>query len=154
MTTTTRDPRSWAARSDFWVGAVLTGLGLTAAQMARGFDATSRSYPLILALLLAAVGVVLALRGALRRGDQQDFGGPLQGALPAVAVLVLWIVALGGGLGFVLPTLAMQLAFLALAGMSLRRALPIALLVTFAGYLIFVLGLEVRLPSARLPWLL
>ena len=141
-------------QNDVWVGAVLCGIGLWAAWETRGFDARSSTYPLILALLLAASGAGVALLGFLRASEPKAMADALRAALPAGGVIGAWAAALGLGLGFLLPTLLMQIALLWLSGVrGSLRILGYAVLITGVAYGVFGIGLNVPLPESRIPGL-
>ncbi|MBN7785942.1 tripartite tricarboxylate transporter TctB family protein [Ponticoccus gilvus] len=149
------DPRGLFTHSDFWIGLSLTVFGGAAAAMAWSFDAMSRSYPLALSLLLAAMGGLLILKTLLTQTPSVNFGLATRVAALCALVLVLWIAALGFGLGFIGPTLVMQFAFLWICGLRpAGKAVLFSVLITAAGYFIFVFLLSVRLPESIAPWLL
>ena len=141
--------------SDLWIGAVLTGIGVWAFWEATGFDDRSRTYPMIVAGLLAVSSASMACLSFVRTQDQLALAGPLRAALPAGGVIAAWAAALSFGLGFLLPTLLMQIALLWLGGIrGAIRILVYAVLITAAAYGLFVVGLEVPLPRSRVPGLM
>ncbi|WP_421935171.1 tripartite tricarboxylate transporter TctB family protein [Pelagibius sp.] len=141
--------------SDLWIGAVLAGIGLWAFWEASGFDARSSTYPMIVAGLLAASGAGIAGMSLVRGAPPVALAAPLRAALPAGGIIAAWAAALGFGLGFLLPTLLMQIGLLWLSGMrGVLRILGTALLITVAAYALFVAGLEVPLPRSRVPGLI
>ncbi len=149
------DPRGLFTHSDFWIGLVLTVFGGVAAFMAWSFDPMSRSYPLGLSLMLSVVGVLLILKTAIRQTPSVHFGLATKVSALCAVVLVLWIAALGFGLGFVLPTLLMQFAFLWICGLRpVGKAVAFSVLITAVGYFVFVFILNVRLPESIAPWIL
>ncbi len=140
--------------SDVWIGLVLLAVGGAAAWMASGFDDASRPYPLALSVLMMLLGAVLSARALLGGGEDQSFTQQARILLPAAAVLGFWILALSNGLGYVVPTFAMEFAFMWLCGIrGPGRAALYAGLVTGVSYAIFVGLLDVRLPASHLPWL-
>lgn len=154
MPQTISETRPGRTSSDIWIGLVLLALGGGAAWMASGFDDASRPYPLALSVLMMILGLVLAGKALLGRGEDQSFSGQGRVAFPAVMVLALWILGLSYGLGYIVPTFAMELAFMWLCGVrGLGRAAAYAMLVTLGSYAVFIALLDVRLPAARLPWL-
>lgn len=141
--------------SDVWVGLGLFCVGAAAATIASGFDAMSRSYPLLLSVLLMGFGAALILRVGLSTPKSVSFALPGKVSALSTLVIVLWIGALALGLGFVLSTLIMQVAFLWICGIRpLLRAGLYAALITAAGYVAFVLGVGVRLPETLSPLLI
>ncbi|MCB2128628.1 MAG: tripartite tricarboxylate transporter TctB family protein [Rhodobacteraceae bacterium] len=149
------DPRALFSHSDFWIGLVLMVFGGVAASMAWSFDPISRSYPLALSLLLSVAGVLLILKTAIRQTPSVHFGLATKVSALCAVVLVLWIAALGLGLGFVLPTLLMQFAFLWICGLRpVGKAVAFSVLITAVGYSVFVFVLNVRLPEGIAPWIM
>lgn len=149
-------PPGGSALSDteLWTGAVLTVFGAGAAWLATGFDATSRSFPLTVALVLTVCGLVIVLR-ALLSGKHQalpfhDFGIVALGAL----LIVGWALALKAGAGFLIATTAFLFGIFWLAGLRQTvRAITLSVLVTLAAYGIFALLLNVHLPASFLSFL-
>lgn len=141
--------------SDLLIGAVLTGIGVWALWEATGFDDRSRTYPMIVAGLLAVSSASMACLSFVRNQQQLALAGPLLAALPAGGVIAAWAAALSFGLGFLLPTLLMQIALLWLGGIrGAIRILAYAVLITAAAYGLFVVGLDVPLPRSRVPGLM
>lgn len=149
------DPKGLSTHSDFWIGFALAVFGAAAAAMAWTFDAMSRSYPLTLSVMLAMMGLLLILRTAIRPVTSVNFGLAAKVSALCAVVMVLWILALGIGFGFVLPTLLMQFAFLWICGLRpLVKAVAFSVLITAVGYVAFVVILNVRLPASIAPWIL
>ena len=122
--------------------------------MASGFDPMSRSYPLLLSILLMASGLGLILRIVLSSPESVSLALPGKVAALSTLVILLWIGALSLGLGFLLPTLLMQIAFLAICGIRpFSRVIFYSALITAAGFAAFVWGLGVRLPETLSPYL-
>lgn len=141
--------------SDTWTGLALVLVGVLAAVTATGFDAPSRGYPMVLGAVLAAFGVLVIGKVMIGKARHVCFSLPAQAALTVAVIVVLWIGAVTIGLGYVLPTFAMQFAFLLrCAGRGPGRAAAIAALITGVSYPVFILGLGVRIPDVIVPWLL
>ncbi|RYH04479.1 tripartite tricarboxylate transporter TctB family protein [Salipiger sp. IMCC34102] len=149
-------PKGILAHSDTWIGIALVIFAGAAATRAAAFDPISRSYPLVLAVLLGVFGAGLIIRVAASSAPKHvPFALPAKVAALATVCIVLWIYALASGLGFVVPTMLLQLAFLTLCGVRpLARSALYAALITAGGYLAFVEGLGVRLPQTIAPWVL
>ena len=140
--------------SDTWVGLALAAVGAIAAWMAAGFDAASRGYPMVLGLLMAAFGTLLIGKVMVGKARHVCFSLPAKGALVVGVIVMLWIGALTVGLGYLLPTFAMQFAFLLNCGVrGPGKAAAIAALIAGASYPVFILGLGVRIPESLAPWL-
>lgn len=141
--------------SDAWVGLSIFLVGAAAAFLASGFNPMSRSYPLLLCVLLMLFGAGLILRVILSEPISVSFALPGRVAALTALIIVLWIGALALGFGFVLPTLLMQIFFLVICGVrSPVRVALYATLITVAGYVAFVLGLGVRMPETLFPYLI
>ncbi len=141
--------------NDVWVGVVLFLLGASAAWQANGFDAASRTYPLVLGSLMAIAGLVLTLRAFRLKEAGSDYSLAMKVVLPAAVLLVLWVLGIAAGLGFVLPTFVMEFGFMQLCGVSsLVKRMSYAALVTAVSYILFVFALGVRIPASLQPWLL
>lgn len=109
-------------------------------------------FPLLVGVILSALGVAIVGKG-LVAGEVISFG-----AVPwrAVGVIVVAIVFFGysvRGLGFV-PTAAVTALLTALASrrMRLLTAVAVAAGLTVAATLIFIVGLQLRIPLWG-PWL-
>lgn len=140
--------------NDVWIGAVICGVGVWAAWQTTGFDERSSTYPMILGGLLAALGAGVSVMGFLKTSPPIAMAAAMGIALPGGAVIAAWAGALGLGLGFLLPTLGMQIALLWLGGVrGGLRILSYALLITVVAYGLFGVALDVPLPDARVPWL-
>ena len=140
--------------NDVWIGAVVCGVGLWAAWQAGDFDENSRTYPIILAGLLAALGICVSVMGFLKTAPPIAMAAAMGVALPGGVVIAAWAAALGVGLGFLLPTLVMQVALLWLGGVrGGLRILSYAVLITAVAYGLFGVALDVPLPDSRVPWL-
>lgn len=147
--------RSLIASSDLWVGLVLALLGAAAAWIASGFDDSSRGYPLGLSLFLLALGVVVIINAVRGSGAQASFGLAIQVVIPAATIIVLWIVGLTSGFGYLASTFLMQMAFLTICGVrKMGHVLTFAALISGVSYLVFFVLLGVRLPTPLAPWLL
>ena len=147
MTECASDRAPRYGHSDLWAGLAVLAVGVAAALMAFGFDARSRSYPLTLGIVMASLGLVLCARVAMGTGAHRTLAEPLKVALIGGAIIGGWIVMVSIGLGFLLPTLLLQVAFMLVCG--LRAPVIIAgtaLGVTAAAYILFILLLDVRLP--------
>ncbi|TDD12282.1 tripartite tricarboxylate transporter TctB family protein [Nonomuraea deserti] len=110
------------------------------------------AFPLLVGLLVAALGLGIVIKG-LVAGEMIAFG-----RIPwrAVAVITLALVFFGftvRGLGFV-PASAVTALLTTLASSRVRllTAVAVAAGLTVAGTLIFVVGLQLRLPLWG-PWL-
>ena len=142
-------------RRDVAAGALLLITGVVAAYLAIDFDAESRMFPMVVALLLALTGTAIAIHAVLKpnydKASQHKFGSVIVAAL----IVAVWAVAFSGGAGFVLPTFAMQVALIWLTG--LRRPVHVVLiaaLITALAFLLFVSLLDVPLPPSLLPGVL
>ena len=138
---------------DAIAGSLLSIIGLAAAWRAGGFDAESRPFPFVVAVLicLAGIGMLATAEtaGKTRRIRHGESRGPV-----ALAVLAAgaWILAMSYGTGFLLPTFALQLALLWITGIRGRIALPAtAAAIAALAYVLFVVVLEIPMPPSRLP---
>ena len=129
----------------FVVGSLSYGLG-TLLRMGAGY------FPLLAGVILAALGLATVVKG-LVAGEVISFGSvPLR----AVALIVLAIGFFGltvEGLGFV-PTAAVTALLTTMASRHVRpvAALAVTIGLTVASTLIFVVGLQLRIPLWG-PWL-
>ena len=140
--------------SDVWVGVSFIVIGGAAAWLASGFDAMSRNYPIALSVALIALGAVLIAKASRQALETVPFRVSGQVALVTTLTLGGWIVALTGGLGYLLPTFAMQIVFALLCGVKgYRKVALIAAVITGVSYLAFIIGLGVRLPAPLTSWL-
>jgi cytochrome bd-type quinol oxidase subunit 2 len=140
-------------RGEVMAGAMLAGVGLVALWLALDFDAESRMFPAVTAGLLTIVGVATAALAIIRpRAEAKETRRHLGYAALASAAIGLWALAFGGGAGFVMPTLLLQLALLRLTGVR-RPAymLAVAALVTGLAWLAFIVLLQVPMPPPLVP---
>ncbi|GGO81088.1 tripartite tricarboxylate transporter TctB family protein [Nonomuraea cavernae] len=110
------------------------------------------AFPLLVGLIVAALGLAIVVKGLIA-GEVVAFG-PIPWR--AVAVIVLALVFFGftvRGLGFV-PTSAVTALLTTLASARVRPVMAVAVTagLTTAATLIFVVGLQVRIPLWG-PWL-
>lgn len=136
---------------DIWMGAVLIVFGAGSTYLAIDFDSKSRTFPLIISLILTLCGLVIFLRTVFasehRRVPIHEFGA----IALAVAFVVLWGGLLSIGIGFVFATFSLMLGMLWLGGVrSPSRVIMISIAITFVTYGLFVLVLNVRLPTSFL----
>lgn len=133
-------------------GLLLLVIGLTAAWLAHSFDDESRSFPQILALLLAGSGLAIAVQSRASTPATTVRRSEFLTVTLAVAAIAVWAAAFSLGAGFLLPTFALQCVLLAIAGM---RRLPVilgtAILVSALAHLLFVILLDIPLPASFLP---
>jgi hypothetical protein len=110
------------------------------------------AFPLLVGVAVAALGVAIIIKGLIA-GEVVSFGPIPWRAVAAIVLAVLFFGFAVRGLGFV-PTSAVTalLTTLASAHVRLRTAVAVAAGLTVAGTLIFVVGLQVRIPLWG-PWL-
>lgn len=143
------------SHSNIWVGLVLFVFGLAAAWLANDFDDQSRSYPFALSLIMAIFGFVIFVRVFFDKEISVSFALPLKVTASAGSIIILWILAITHGFGYLIPTFLMELAFLFVCGFNRSiKAFLVAALISGISYLIFIASLEVRLPEPLLFWLL
>lgn len=129
----------------FGVGSLGYGLG-TPLRMGPG------AFPLLVGVIVAALGLAIVVKGLIA-GEVAAFG-PIPWR--AIAVIVLAIMFFGftvRGLGFV-PTSAVTALLTTLASTRVRPLMAVAVTagLTVAATLIFVVGLQLRIPLWG-PWL-
>lgn len=140
---------------DAWVGMVLAVAGGAAGWMASGFDAMSRTYPMVLSLLLAGCGLILVFNVFRHKSENVSLVIPVQVTTLSAVIIGLWIVALSNGFGYLLPTFCMQFVFLRLCNIrSPRKIALFAALISGVSYLAFIVGLGVPLPETLASWIL
>jgi hypothetical protein len=145
------------ALKDILAGSAFIAFGLAFAAIATTYDVGTTLemgpgyFPLALGLLLAALGVAIIVKGFLA-----DEGLPI-GRVPwrAVALLTVALILFGvtvRGLGLV-PALFVASALAGYARPGSGAVLPIAIAagITVVSLLIFVVGLQLRLPLFG-PW--
>ena len=143
------------SRNDVITGWILVAVGLLAVIQALDFDSASRMFPAATSGLLAIVGLAIAILAVIRPGKTARVAHGAAAAALACVVIAFWAIALSWGAGFVIPTFIMQVFLLRLTGLRRMPALiGIAALVTTFAYLMFVVLLDVPLPSSRLPAML
>ncbi|SDN45789.1 tripartite tricarboxylate transporter TctB family protein [Vreelandella arcis] len=146
--------RRFYSDPDIWMGAILIVFGAGATYLAIDFDPRSRTFPLIISLILTLCGLVIFLRSFF---SDESRALPINefGAIAlAVVVVILWGGALSVGIGFGLSTFFLMLGMLWLGGVCrLSRALMISIFITLVTYGLFVLVLNVRLPKSFLSFI-
>jgi hypothetical protein len=139
------------SQADLWVGSLLFLGGLWACFEASGFDLRSRTYPIVLAVLLSVAGLAIACSAILSRQAPPTMLAPFSMVLGAAFIFGFWAFALRMGAGFALPTFAMQVALLRMSGIQRwSHVLFYALVITAIAYVLFALLLGIRFPSSFL----
>ncbi|MEU8394115.1 tripartite tricarboxylate transporter TctB family protein [Nonomuraea sp. NPDC048892] len=110
------------------------------------------AFPLLVGLIVAGLGLAIVVKG-LVAGEVITFGPIPWRAVAAITVAVLFFGFTVRGLGFV-PTSAVTALLTTLASTRVRplMALAVAAGLTAASTLIFVVGLQLRIPLVG-PWL-
>ena len=109
-------------------------------------------FPLLVGAILAALGLAIVVKGLIA-GELLPFGAIPWRAVIAITLALLFFGFTVRGLGFV-PTSAVTALLTALASARVRllTAVAVAAGLTVASTLIFVVGLQLRLPLWG-PWL-
>ncbi|GAA4190614.1 tripartite tricarboxylate transporter TctB family protein [Streptosporangium oxazolinicum] len=110
------------------------------------------AFPLLVGAIVAALGLAIVVKG-LVAGEMVSFGPIPWRAVAAIVLAVLFFGLTVRGLGFV-PASAVTALLAALASSRVRplTAVAVAAGLTVAGTLIFVVGLQLRIPLWG-PWL-
>ncbi|MGS2645738.1 tripartite tricarboxylate transporter TctB family protein [Streptosporangium sp. LJ11] len=110
------------------------------------------AFPLLVGAIVAALGLAIVVKG-LVAGEVIEFGPIPWRAVALIVLAVLFFGLTVRGLGFV-PTSAVTALLTALASTRVRllTAVAVAAGLTVAGTLIFVVGLQLRIPLLG-PWL-
>lgn len=106
-----------------------------------------RAFPLITAVLIAACGLVLLVKGGGK--VEPNAAGVNRGVLVISATLLLYAV-LFESLGFVVSTAAMSLVVARVFGASWTQAAIMGLVLSLGSFLLFDHGLDVVLPTGVL----
>jgi hypothetical protein len=134
-------------QQDIALGAIFMALGLAAAHGATAYSGASGNYPMVLGLLLALTGLIVAVR-AIRsqtKADRVLIDAPVK-LYTAIAVGVAYV-ALVVPLGFYTASFLLMLALpLALGFRRLVYALIVGAVFTALVYLVFSVLLERPLP--------
>ena len=109
-------------------------------------------FPLLVGAILAALGLAIVVKGLIA-GELLPFGAIPRRAVIAITLALLFFGFTVRGLGFV-PTSAVTALLTAMASSRVRllTAVAVAAGLTVASTLIFVVGLQLRLPLWG-PWL-
>jgi hypothetical protein len=143
---------------DILAGAVFMAFGLAFAlgsldyEIGSPLDMGPGYFPLVLGGVLAAMGLVIAVRGLL--AGEGEAIGPIPWramALIAVAIMAFGVTVRGLGVG---PSVFMTALLSAFAGHQVRTlpALVIAVGLTILCVVIFIVALQLRLPILG-PWI-
>ncbi|MFC4111699.1 tripartite tricarboxylate transporter TctB family protein [Nonomuraea zeae] len=110
------------------------------------------AFPLLVGVLVAAMGLAIVIKGLIA-GEVISFGPIPWRAVGVIVLAVLFFGFTVRGLGFV-PTSAVTALLTTLASTRVRplTALAVAAGLTLASTLIFVVGLQLRIPLWG-PWL-
>ncbi|MEU8355885.1 tripartite tricarboxylate transporter TctB family protein [Nonomuraea sp. NPDC048882] len=110
------------------------------------------AFPLLVGLIVAGLGLAIVVKG-LVAGEVITFGPIPWRAVAAITVAVLFFGFTVRGLGFV-PTSAVTALLTTLASTRVRPLMAVAVAagLTAASTLIFVVGLQLRIPLVG-PWL-
>ena len=149
------DTKVVVRHSDTWVGLALVIVGAIASWRATGFDVASRNLPMMLGFLMVVFGVLLVRQVVTGKARHLDLSIPIRVTVVTAVTAMVWIGAITIGLGYLLPTFAMQFAFLLSCGVrDLGKAATIAALIASVSYLGFIAGLGLRIPASVAPWLI
>lgn len=109
-------------------------------------------FPLLVGAILAALGLAIVVKGLIA-GEVRSFGALPWRAITAIALAILFFGLTVQRLGFV-PTSAVTAMVTTLASSRVRplTAVAVAAGLTVASTLIFVVGLQLRIPLWG-PWL-
>lgn len=134
-------------RQDITLGAIFVAIGLAAAYGATAYTGASGNYPMLLGLLLALTGLIVAVRAIRSQTTAKRVLINAPGKLyTAIAVGVAYV-ALVVPLGFYTASFLLMLALpLALGFRRLVYALVVGMVFTALVYLVFSVLLERPLP--------
>mgnify|MGYP000038252415 FL=1 len=137
-----------------WTGVILFAFAAGAACLAMSFDPTSRTFPLVVSIIMMIAGGGIFLQ-ALSSHEHRPLPLHEFGTIGlAVIAIVLWGLGLAFGLGFLLSTIALMMAMLWLSGLRTPlRALVISSVIAAVAYGLFVMVLNVHLPSSFLSFI-
>jgi uncharacterized protein YggT (Ycf19 family) len=109
-------------------------------------------FPLLVGVIVAALGLAIVLKGLIA-GEVTAFGAVPWRAVAAIVAALVFFGFTVDGLGFV-PASAVTALLTTLASSRVRplRAVLVAIGLTVASTLIFVVGLQLRIPLWG-PWL-
>lgn len=135
-------------RQDVILGLLFTGLGLAAAWLARSYSGAGGVYPIVLSLLMAFIGLIIASRGIKKTHDQPRvlIDSPLN-LLLTVAACALYV-AMVTVLGFYSASALLLLLLPVLLGF--RRIVYLGLTVIIfmsVVWVLFTVVLEKPLPA-------
>ena len=143
------------ARQDIVLGLGFASLGIAAAWMARGYAGASGAYPMVLGLVLALLGVIVAARAVRPTfGQARSLCDAPARLITAVVISALYVAAVTQ-LGFYTSSFLVMLAMPAALGF--RRGLyALATAVVFVAivFLVFSVLLENPLPREAILTLL
>ena len=107
-----------------------------------------RYVPYIMAIAMILLSVVLIVQGLLSKDGKVSFRGilPSKEALLTTLLIILWVVGLALGLGFIPTSLLFVLAGLLLYRTKGWLNYAIAVVFVFVLYLVFAVFLRVQLP--------
>ncbi|MEV4569390.1 tripartite tricarboxylate transporter TctB family protein [Nonomuraea sp. NPDC049421] len=149
-----RARRSWP---DVLAGAIFVVIGAVFAAGALGYELGSPlrmgpgAFPLLVGVIVAGLGLAIVVKGLIA-GEVITFGGVPWRAIAAITIALVFFGFTVRGLGFV-PTAAVTALLTTLAGrVRLLTAVAVAAGLTVAATLIFVVGLQLRIPLVG-PWL-
>jgi hypothetical protein len=144
--------------SDVLAGAIFVLIGGAFAVGSLGYELGSPLrmgpgyFPLLVGVVLAALGLAIVVKGLIA-GEVRSFGPVPWRAITAIVAAVLFFGLTVERLGFV-PTAAVTALLTTLASTRVRplTAVAVAAGLTVASTLIFVVGLQLRIPLWG-PWL-
>ena len=149
-----RTRRSWP---DVLAGAIFIALGAAFATGALGYDLGTPlrlgpgAFPLLVGAIVAALGLAIAVKGLIA-GEAITFGRIPWRAAAVITLALLFFGYTVRGLGFVPASAVTTLLTTLAARVRLITALAVTAGLTLAATLIFVVGLQLRIPLVG-PWL-
>lgn len=134
-------------QQDIALGAIIVALGLAAAYGATAYTGASGSYPMVLGLLLALTGLIVAVRAFRSQTTAERVLINAPGKLYTAIAVGMAYVALVVPLGFYTASFLLMLALpIALGFRRLVYALVMGAIFTGLVYLVFSVLLERPLP--------
>lgn len=135
-------------RQDIFLGLLFTGVGLIVALLSRSYSGASGFYPLVLGIVMALVGAIIAIKAIMTGSQTIRVLAPAPAKLLLSAIACMIYVFLVVPLGFYTASVLLMLLLPVLLGF--RRPLFLCLMaVGFVGliYVLFSLVLEKPLPA-------
>lgn len=138
-------------KTDFWLGITILASGIWVFNQSRGFDETSKGYPLFLSIITILLGAGIAIQTFKQKDEGKNsiewLYHRMKGSLLIVALFVIWTILLSTKTGYLLASILTLMPVLYLLGYKKISHLVLSTFgIVAVVFTLFYLIFEVPLP--------